>query len=167
MNTVLRTIVLICFTAFSGTGLFAQERTVAAGGEATGSGGSVSYSIGLIDYIHYGNSADTITEGIQQAFEIFRLGCRPSLGSNEKGINIKTQTFPNPASDFIVLSVDGPIVQNMKYTLTDAGGRIILSKNISTTETMIPMTSLPNATYFITTFIDNENVSSFKIVKRK
>ena len=52
------------------TGIKAQQGAVSAGGEATGAGGSVSYSIGQIDYITKSSSGHFILEGQQQPYEI-------------------------------------------------------------------------------------------------
>jgi len=48
----------------------AQQSPVAAGGVATGTNGSVSFSIGQLVDDTYSNSSNTITTGVQQPYEI-------------------------------------------------------------------------------------------------
>ncbi len=48
-------LLLFLFTS----GAFAQEGTVAAGCEATGTGGSMSYSIGQVDYLMYSSCLES------------------------------------------------------------------------------------------------------------
>jgi len=44
------------------------------GGNATGQNGRVSYSIGQVDFITVSGSGGTVTQGIQQPYEIFVVG---------------------------------------------------------------------------------------------
>lgn len=44
----------------------AQQGNVAAGGDATGTGGSMSYSIGQVDYLMYSSEQGSLSLGLQQ-----------------------------------------------------------------------------------------------------
>lgn len=55
-----------CLLGLGTNSLFAQQGNAAAGGEATGAGGMVSYTIGLVDYINATSNSGTITQGLQQ-----------------------------------------------------------------------------------------------------
>ena len=48
------------------TGLQAQESVNATGGDASGSGGSVSYSVGQITYQTHTGINGSVAEGVQQ-----------------------------------------------------------------------------------------------------
>ena len=52
------------------TGLQAQESVNATGGNALGSGGSVSYSVGQLTYQTHVGTNGSVAEGVQQPFEI-------------------------------------------------------------------------------------------------
>ena len=52
-------------------GLQAQESPTAAGGEATGSGGTASYSIGQVVYTTNTGTNGSVAQGVQQPFVIF------------------------------------------------------------------------------------------------
>ena len=97
-NTRLFTLGIAVF-AFSG--LQAQEAPVASGGEATGSGGSVSYSIGQVSYLTNSGSGGTIGEGVQQPYEIQTL----DVVENYKDLSIVL--FPNPTRENLNLNIGG------------------------------------------------------------
>ena len=48
--------------------LFAQQGSVAAGGDASGAGGSMSFSIGQVDFQVYSGAQGSLSLGIQQGF---------------------------------------------------------------------------------------------------
>ena len=52
------------------TGLQAQESVNATGGNAQGSGGSVSYSVGQLFYLIITGETGSVSEGVQQPYEI-------------------------------------------------------------------------------------------------
>jgi hypothetical protein len=52
--------------------LYSQQAVLGGGGEASGSGGTMSYSIGQIAYVAKG-AGPTASEGVQQAFEVTNL----------------------------------------------------------------------------------------------
>ena len=53
---------------------FAQNALVPTGGEATGNAGTVSYTIGQIAVQTVANSNASVSEGVQQPFEIQTIG---------------------------------------------------------------------------------------------
>jgi len=65
--TKLSAALLFCL-AFAG--LHAQEAIPASGGNAKGSGGTVSYSFGQVYYISVEGVNGTVAQGVQQPFEI-------------------------------------------------------------------------------------------------
>ncbi len=52
--------------------LLAQNGAVASGGEATGTGGNVSFSVGQTDYINLTSTNHSSNQGIQQPFECLK-----------------------------------------------------------------------------------------------
>ena len=63
----MKTIVAL-FMLFSIFRLSAQSNTVAAGVEATGSGGTVSFTAEEVFYTYKSNSTGSVTEGVQQSY---------------------------------------------------------------------------------------------------
>ncbi|MEI6575396.1 MAG: dockerin type I domain-containing protein [Bacteroidota bacterium] len=54
-----------CLLGWGTTGLWAQQGFVATGGDATGSGGNVSFSIGQVDYLSGAGSSGSVNQGLQ------------------------------------------------------------------------------------------------------
>lgn len=69
MKKIKHTILLGFFLFFAITAL-SQQGYVAAGGEASGAGGSMSYSIGQVEYLAYTSAQGSISLGLQQSWFI-------------------------------------------------------------------------------------------------
>lgn len=138
----------------------AQQNTITSGGEATGSGGSATFTIGQIDYSTATGSGGTLTEGLQQPYEIMVIS-----GIEETDINLSLSVYPNPATDFVVLSVEHSNLQNMTYLLYDLQGKIIEKQKLNSSQTSISMVELANGVYFIKVLNKNAEVKNFKIIK--
>ncbi len=139
---------------------FAQENTVTSGGMAFGTGGSVSYTIGQIDYMNATGTGGTITEGLQQPYEIMIIS-----GIEETDVNLALAVYPNPTTDFVVLSVQNSTLQNMTYLLYDLQGKIIEKQKLNDSQTTISMVDLASGTYFIKVLRKNSEVKNFKVIK--
>ncbi len=146
---------------FGLAGAQAQESANASGGDASGSGGSVSWSIGQVAYQTPKGTTGSITEGVQQPYEIFAV-----TGIEEaKHISLSVSVFPNPATDYLILTVDEFALSNLSCQLYDLNGRLLSSRKIKERRTSIAMESLGPATYFIKVVRDNRQIKTFKIIK--
>ncbi len=145
-------------------GLHAQESTTASGGEASGDGGTVSYSVGQVVYGTHSGTTGSVSEGIQQAYEISVI-----IGLEETGINLNISAFPNPTTDYLILKIADDAHQESRFTITlyDLNGRVIEQQIVVSNETAIDMASLNAATYIIKVTSENEEVKTFKIIKNQ
>ena len=73
-------------------GLEAQHAFPVTGGEASGTGGTVSYTLGQVWYTTLNSNDVSITQGVQQPFEILEITGLPS----STGITLDVSLFPNP-----------------------------------------------------------------------
>jgi hypothetical protein len=154
---------LLLFTlSFSMTSMFAQETIPTAGGEAVGAGGTVSYSVGQIFYQSYSDNNASVTEGVQQAYEISIV---TSLNEAED-INLEMTAYPNPTTDFLTLDIQNMQTTALSFQLIDIQGKQIESKEISTKQTQIQMKQLVSATYFVRVYRSGQVIKTFKIIKR-
>jgi hypothetical protein len=138
---------------------FSQQATVSGGGDAAGSGGTVSYSIGQAAYATNSSASGTETQGVQQPFEIFVVS-----GLTELYPSISATLFPNPAQTSVILSMDGSR-ENAVFQLTDIGGKLIRSGNIIAKETSIDIQGLAEACYHLNVLVSKEVVKTFKLIK--
>lgn len=157
----IKKVIIICSLLLIGSAaLVAQQNPVASGGDAIGTGGFCSYSIGQIDYITSVGSLGTITEGLQQPYEILILH-----GIEET--NIKLSVYPNPTTDNVLLTVENANTQNMAYMLYDLLGKVIENKKLNGSQTSISMVTLANDIYFIKVMDNDRELKVFKIIKNK
>ena len=161
----IKTIIFGCWIlGFGLTNLKAQSNTVAAGGQANGVGGTASYSIGQVDYNTAPGSGGTVTQGLQQPYEILVIS-----GIEQTSINLFASIYPNPTAEFVTLTlkVESNKIENYTYQLYDLQGKLLVNNKVEGNQTTISMAGLVNATYFIKVLNNNKEVKQFKIIKNK
>jgi hypothetical protein len=138
----------------------AQQSSNSAGGDATGNGGSVAYSVGQIVYTTHTGSTGSVAQGVQQAYVI------SSVGINETELNSSLSLFPNPIVDNLTLQISDFNKEKLSYILFDTEGKLLTNGQVIAEQTQINTASLPPATYFIKVLNqENKQVESFKIIK--
>jgi len=139
----------------------AQESTNTSGGEATGSGGSVSYSVGQVVYTTSTGSGGTVAQGVQHAYEI------NVVGIIDQQLKIALNAYPNPTADVLTLQISNYNNEKLMYQLYDLQGKLLSSAQIIAQQTLINTSTLPVSSYFIDVFNqENQKVQSFKIFKK-
>lgn len=149
---------------FLGIGLMeihAQETITATGGIASGSGGSASYSVGLIISSTATGTNGSTSAGGQQPYEISTVTEIKEAGD----VNLIYSTYPNPTSDFLTLRIENNDQKKLCYQLFDINGKLIENKKTESNETRISLINLVPATYILKVTKNNEEVKTFKIVK--
>ena len=123
----------------------AQQAIPTSGGDATGSGGSSSYSVGQLFYNTLTGTNFSMAEGVQQAYEIsVHIGLENTIG-----IQLSCKVFPNPTSDYLNLKIENYDITNLSYQLYDISGKLLANSKIIGNETKINMISLAPAVYFL------------------
>jgi hypothetical protein len=143
------------------TGLQAQESVTATGGNASGSGGSVSYSVGQVVYTTNTGTNGSVAQGVQQPFEISVV----TAIEEAKGINLSVSAYPNPTTDYLTLEVLAFQLSTFHFQLYDMNGKLLQSEKITSNQTSIVMSNLVPATYFVKVTERNKEVKTFKIIK--
>lgn len=143
------------------TVVFAQDAALSAGGEASGSSGNVSYSVGQVLFTTDVGADGSVVKGVQQVYEISEITGIDQL----KDISLHSKVYPNPVSDYLTLSINDLPAQALEYKLYRFDGLLIETGRISTLETEIQVHDLIQGAYFLR-ILDNENVvKAFKIIK--
>ena len=138
----------------------AQETVPVSGGQATGLGGTVSYTIGQLIYTNPTTAAGSLNQGIQQSIEFVTLS-NPELTA----LTLKALTYPNPTTDFIILALKDANLTGLSYTMYDLLGRLVNKGTVTTSETKIGMKSLPIGVYILRVQQNNKALKTFKIIK--
>lgn len=153
----------ICFLflGISFSTIYAQESSVAAGGDATGSGGSIAYSVGQVVYTTITGSNGTISQGVQQPYDIYTVGVNTLTN-----INLEASTYPNPTVDYITLKISDYDLSALTYQVYDINGKLIESKKIVANQSNINLSALAAATYMVKVIgTNNQELKSFKVIK--
>ena len=152
---------LVTILGFGTLGIQAQEAVVAAGTTATGSGGTVSYSIGQVNYTTNTGTSGTVAQGVQQPFEISVV-----TGINRaKGIVLNCKVYPNPTTDFLYLKVDNYNFSKLSINVYDISGRLLRSRKIDSSITLLDLQNLEHSSYFVKVMKGNREVKTFHVVK--
>ncbi len=139
----------------------AQESISATGGNASGSGGSASYSVGQLLYQTHHGTTGSISEGVQQPYEISIV-----TGMEEaEGINLVISAYPNPATDYLHLAVESGKLKNLSFQLYNMSGELLQSEKITSSSTSILMSHFVPATYFLKVVEGSKEVKTFKVIK--
>ena len=138
----------------------AQQANPAAGGDATGSGGSVAYSVGQIVYTTHAGTTGSVAQGVQQPYEISVV-----LGIENSLIDLDISAYPNPTIHSLTLNVGNTLNQNLHFELCDINGKIIERRKINSSTETINMESLATASYFLKVSNANNQIKIFKIIK--
>lgn len=146
---------------FAFGGLYAQETVLTTGGEATGTGGTASYSIGQVTSQTHTGTNGSVAEGVQQPYEISIV-----TGLEEvKGINLSVSAYPNPTTDYLTLDVKDLELSSLTFQMYDMNGKLLQNEKITDNQTIIEMSNLVPATYFVKVSEGNKEVKTFKIIK--
>jgi len=86
-----------------------------------------------------------------------------ALGIEEMSESFDVSVYPNPASD--LLNIQSPKSKIQTFSLTDASGRVVMSKQLANHSGSIHIGHLPKGVYILTLKLDKQTVTK-KIVKK-
>lgn len=137
----------------------AQQATTAAGGDASGSGGTLAYSVGQVVYTTNTGTNGSVAQGVQHAYEI-----STTTGIKDLSIQLEMDVYPNPTSSYLNLKTED--YTHLSYQLYDSQGRVIETNKVTGNETTIEMGELSKATYFLKVSKEGQLIKTFKIIKK-
>ena len=144
------------------TALQAQEALTTSGGNASGTGGTASYSIGQVVYTTNIGTNGTVAQGVQQPYEISVV----TAIRNTEDINLKCLVYPNPTGGITKLVFESPDFENVRFRLFDINGALLQDKKVESNETEIYVGNLLSSVYFLKVYNNNIEIKVFKIVKK-
>ena len=153
-------IIIILLIILSSFRIMAQQAINASGANATGSGGSVSYSVGQVLYTTNSGFNGSSAQGVQQPYEISTTLSLPEAND----IRLMS-VYPNPTTNRVVLNVGNYGTTNLSLQFIDSNGRILLENKIINIETNLDIENYPVAIYFLKVMDKNSAIKIFKIIK--
>ena len=156
--------ILLLFSCISLSNLFAQKGIVTSGGNAIGSSGTVSYTVGQIDFIAASNATGSISQGVQQPIlpsllPITLLDLNAKKQTDKVQINWETSTEVNSSKFFVQRSKNGNDFTTIKQV--QAAGNSMFPLKYSTLDD----NPVNGTNYYRISLIDKDGSSVFsKIV---
>ena len=111
---------LLLFSIACCSAIQAQNNTVSNGGDAEGSNGSISYSIGQVVYTSATGSNGSINQGVQQPYNF-------DVITGIEHTEIELSIYPNPTIGQVNLSIADSRTQEYSLQLFDATGRLLIA----------------------------------------
>ncbi len=160
MKHLIKLLIAFCLFGY-GAIIQAQSTIPVTGGNASGAGGTVSYTIGQVVFTTNTGTTGSIAQGIQQPYEISVI-----TGIEQaEDIILVYSVYPNPTSDFLTLKVENYDNGNLSYQLYDIRGILLENKKITDYETIIPMSNFVIGIYFLKVSDAGKEIKIFKIIK--
>jgi len=156
----IKSIFLLLFS-FWLTSAHAQDVVLTTGGNASGSGGSVSYSIGQVVFSTITGANGSIVQGVQQPIEISVV----SEIDDNPDIVLQCSVYPNPTTNNLTLKFKNFKPENWSYQLYDINGNLLEDKKVEGDETKIMFSNLAPAIYFLKVSNGRNEIKTFKVIK--
>lgn len=139
-KTIISAVVLLLFSM----GLLAQEAIVSSGNEASGTGGSASFSVGQVAYVTLEAENGSVAQGVQQVFDV-TISSSPEILMDEASMLV----FPNPSSSSITIELNTPSFTSAEVRIVDAHGKPWLIDQLQSIRSRIDLSALPAGSYFL------------------
>jgi len=158
-------IVLYLFPVFIclvGSRLYAQETPLTAGGTISGTGGTVSFSVGQVAYITHVGINGSEVQGVQQPYEISVITAEESSSL----VKLSILVYPNPTEDLLVLKNEGGKHTELTFQLYNSKGQQINSGTINSDRYILEMRNTAPGVYYLSVFEENKLAQIVKIIKK-
>lgn len=155
----MKKLLLTSITFFVGTIVIGQNSVNVVGGDMYNNSGSISFSIGQVVIENTINTTGSISQGVQQAFEI------TTLNLEENNLNLSLSAYPNPTQTQLILHIGNYNQEKLKYKIVSSDGKLLSQGSIQSIETVIDFLQLPKAMYFIEVQEKSTKLQTFSIIK--
>jgi len=152
-------IAIICLFCSSSYG---QISLNTSGGDAFSSQGSVAYSIGQV-FVQISESPEiSVSEGVQQAYEISLYNAIPEASALEVSI----LAYPNPTMNDLNIELQGWRHEKASFEVYDAQGKKVSAGDFNQSTLSIDARLWSSGNYFLHIYSpDGEQAASVKIIK--
>ena len=118
----------------------AQEAVVTSGGNASGTNGNVSYTVGQVLYTSNTGTTGSVAQGVQQPFEIQTV-----LGLDNFNVSLELSVYPNPTTETI--TIERISEMTIDYAITDMTGRVVATGKIDSLQSEVNVSQLETGSY--------------------
>ncbi len=162
MKTKIQFLIVFLLFFHTATTVNAQQALVSSGGNAQGTTGTVSYTIGQMAFNYYEEASGSVSQGVQQPYEIFLI----TGLEKASGISLDCMVYPNPVQDHLQLKIQGLESEKLRWSIYNLSGKLIKADQVSGSLSTIQVNDLVSGTYLLSV-IDTKNstIKTFKIIK--
>jgi hypothetical protein len=153
---------LLILLAAAGTSKLGAQEVISSGGSHfSGSGVSLSWTIGEPVIETLTNGSYTLTQGFHQG----KLSSTAVDNTPLPGLNMVV--YPNPFNSILNIKVDEGDYANLHYSLFSVDGKVLANKKLSNDLTQIDMEKYTSGNYLLRIHKKNgEPLRTFKVVKQ-
>ncbi len=141
--------------------MFGQNGTVVCGNVSTDGVSEITFSVGQIDFESISDQDFTISQGLQQPFEISDI-----VSINEVILDIELAIFPNPTYNVINIINLSNTERFLLVEMFDLAGSKIISERWSERSITLQIDSYPAGMYVLKISDENQISKSYKISKK-
>ena len=162
MKHFCRLFIAFCLFGCGTVAIQAQNSIPATGGNAAGTGGTVSYTIGQLVYTPISGETGMVSQGVQQPYDITVITAIEEASE----ISLEISVYPNPAVGYVNLKIGKYDTYNLRYMLFDMNGMLFQERKVEGDETLIQLGNLLPGIYFLRVTDNNKEIKTFKIIKK-
>jgi hypothetical protein len=151
---------LTAMMLFAVTLFYAQKSVVTSGGEASGSSGTSSYTIGQASYKDVVTQSVSSSEGIQQTYQISEITGKDTFWDSKLQLSV----YPNPSADIVNIQSEA-LAEKLSYSLFSLAGNLLATGQLNDGITPINMKNYAAGPYLISIIRNEKPIKTFKILK--
>jgi hypothetical protein len=142
--------------------IFGQSSILTIGSTVEGSGGSISFSSGQIVYTCLESADYSLSQGVQQAYEV---SIRTDTKQLPEWVN-NIQVYPNPVNHQLFISLDQLNLPALSYSIYNVNGELIQKGNMHSLFHTINLSAWPSSIYILHIQAEDGSQYSFNLVKK-
>ena len=147
---------LFLFSLLSTIAVSAQEVLSTQGDSYSNTSANINFTIGEVVINTGTNGTNELTQGFHQTYWNF-------LGMEDHSPSFNATVFPNPTSE--VLNIRTSSFENVRYTLYNAQGKLLIQDILSAEQTPVQVGQLAPGSYSIILNNQTQNLKTFKLIK--
>lgn len=130
------------------------------GGVISGSGGTVSQSVGQLVYSTDESAGGSLAQGVQRPYRLASVEMKPSAPA------LNFSILPNPTDGDLLLRLSEKPEEIPFYKVTDLQGRELLEGRVSYPDTPVRLSGFASGTYLIQILnTNNKPLQTLQIIK--
>ena len=147
---------LLLFVLLTSLSVTAQEVIATQGDSYSNTSGSIDFTVGEVVINTGTDGSNSITQGFHQSNWKF-------VGVEDHAPNYEVSIFPNPTAE--VLNIKTSKFENVKYTLYDTQGKLVLQDKLSAEQTTIQVTKIAAGSYSLVLNTGKQILKTYRLIK--